>query len=84
MPKESGRRYPYRKRNTALWWTLGIGGAAAAALIGLSVWSARPQGGAAGPNVPANIKSDKDLGADRNTMGPATAKVELVEYGDFL
>lgn len=86
MPKESGRRQPTRKKSTGLWWVVGIGGVAAAALIGLSVWSSRPQAPTtpANPNVAANIKSDKDLGANRNVMGRADAKVELVEYGDFL
>ena len=52
--------------------------ALAAGLIGASVWSAR----SSKPGGPA--VSDADLGAVPGAMGPADAKVTVIEYMDYV
>ena len=49
-----------------------------AILIGASVWSARSGRAPAG-----EVLSDAALGAVRNAIGPADAKVTVIEYMDY-
>ena len=67
-----------KPRSSAVWVVSLVAVALAAGLIGASVWSARSgdRGGAA--------VSDADLGAVRHAMGPADAKVTVIEYMDYV
>jgi len=68
-----------KPRSSAVWVVSLVAVALAAGLIGASVWSARSgdkNGGAA--------VSDADLGAVPGAMGPADAKVTVIEYMDYV
>jgi hypothetical protein len=78
-----GKRTPVKKKNNgAIWWVAGIAVVAVAGLIGLSqMANKKPE-----PEVTpvADVKTDADLKAEGNRMGPANAKVKVLEYGDYL
>lgn len=81
MSKEK-KRYPYRKRRrqSSLWWMVGLGVGVTALLIGLSIWSTGRPGDL---KMPESIKTDQELLATRGLRGKADAPVELVEYSDY-
>lgn len=60
-----------------IWWVAGGVVVAVALVIGLSVGLNRPTETALVPPVATES-------ADRKAMGPVTAPVTLIEYGDFL
>jgi hypothetical protein len=59
----------------------GVAVVAVAGLIGLSVWTAGKSGPAA---ASGDLKTDEQRGAVRGVWGKSSARVEVVEYGDFL
>lgn len=84
MPKQDPRKAKAKKRsNQGLWWVIGTAVVAAGALIGFVLMSTNKQPEPTTPPV-AVTNTDAALQAERNTMGPKTAKVEVVEYGDYL
>jgi protein-disulfide isomerase len=79
MPKHTSKK---RKQSQGLWWVIGIAAVAAVGLIAVA-WNSA--GEKVEPMTPiAGVKSDADLKATRSTLGSPTAKVEVVEFGDFL
>lgn len=77
MPKNSPK--VKGKSGGGIWWVVGVAAIGIGVLIGLSAMSANK----AAP--PADtVKSDVDLGAVRTVKGKETAKVTVVEYGDYL
>lgn len=60
----------------ALWLVVGLSVVGVAVLVGLSLMTAGGGGTVKGA-------TDQSLGGDRNTMGPANAKVKLVEFADY-
>lgn len=66
------------QKNQSIWMVAGAAAAAVAVLIGASLYTSR--GGGARPAT----QSDKELGVVRGVYGPATAKVKVIEYSDYL
>ncbi|HEY3368743.1 MAG TPA: hypothetical protein VGK74_27110 [Symbiobacteriaceae bacterium] len=75
---------PKRKPSPAIiWGMVGVAAVAAGLLIGFSVMSGRAKPADVNTAKPA-AGTDAALKADRNRMGSTGAKVQLVEYGDYL
>lgn len=75
-----GKKSNQKKGSQAIWVVAGIAVVAVAALVGFSLTSSQSKAS----KVTVAVKSDKEYNATRNVMGPATAKVTLVEYNDYL
>lgn len=75
-----GKKSNQKKSSQSIWVVAGIAVVAVGALVGVSVYSSQSKA----PKVTVTVKSDKEYNATRNAMGPATAKVTLTEYTDYL
>ena len=71
------RNQPNRRGGQALWWVAGIAVIAAGVLISINLLGKNAAKASAG-------KTDAEVHAVRTVKGPATAKVKLVEFSDFL
>jgi hypothetical protein len=70
------------KQSNAIWWVAGIAVVAVAGLVALSQWTNNRK---VTPVTPvADVHPDSAYQGDRNRMGSASAKVQIVEYGDYL
>lgn len=67
---------PAPKKQSRMGLVAGIAALAVVALIGVSMWLS--------PKAPQSKQSDQNFVAEGNTLGKDTAKVKVVEYGDFL
>ncbi len=65
-----------RRSSSGVWVVAGLAVAAVALLIGLSLRSAGP--------AEVEVVADSAMGAKRSVWGPDSAKVKLVEFGDYL
>jgi hypothetical protein len=82
MTRQGARPQSPKKSNAGLLWVAGVAVVAVAGLIGLSIWTSQKSDKAA--PATSTVKTDTEQGADRNVWGSKTAKVELVEFGDYL
>lgn len=79
MPKHDPHQKA--KKGQGLWWVIGAAVVAAVAMIGVAVMSAKPE---VEPTKTPAASADASMNAERTTWGNKSAKVELVEYGDYL
>lgn len=74
-----GKKTLNQKRPSAsIWMPVGIAVVAVAVLVSASIYSTRKM------DPRPVTASDQEMGAVRNVKGPATAKVTVVEYNDYL
>lgn len=73
-----GKQPAPQSSSARIWWVAGGVVAAVAVVIGLSLGLNR------GTSETALVPPVATESADRKAMGPATAPVTLIEYGDFL
>lgn len=76
MPKNSPKS---KGSGGGIWWVVGVAAIGIGVLVGLSVMSANKQN-----PVADAVKTDADMGAVRTVKGKDTAKVTVLEYGDYL
>lgn len=67
-----------RGQKGSIWLVVGGAVLVVAVLIAGSLWSSR------GGQSTAVVQSDAELGASPGLHGPASAKVTVVEYSDYL
>ncbi|HYF94768.1 MAG TPA: hypothetical protein VD969_21350 [Symbiobacteriaceae bacterium] len=75
----SKKKTPRKGGSQALWWVAGIAVIAVGVLIAVNIIGSQKDSGA-----DASAKTDAQVHADRNVKGPATAKVKLIKYSDYL
>lgn len=73
------------KNNSNLWLVAGAAVIAVGAMIGLSIFFANNKEKAPEPAAPSvAVKSDAEVKGSRNQLGNPAAKVQIVEWGDYL
>lgn|GEM_PF-4364945 len=72
-----GTKNKPRKKDNGLWWVVAVAVVGVAAFIGISL-------AGKGPKADPNAKTDAQYAAERNIKGKTTAKVNVVEWGDYL
>jgi hypothetical protein len=71
------------KNNRSLWLVTGAAVIAVGAMIGLSIFLTSKEK-APEPTAPTvAVKTDAEVKGNRNQQGNPTAKVEIVEWGDY-